>query len=99
MYAIESRVGWHKEHMMKFVNVRLLTGDFSAALAFWRDIMGLAMTYGDETMGYAYFDTGSSEVEVLDRDAFDTTLGEATPTPAPEGHQEVLGFGAEDVDA
>jgi catechol 2,3-dioxygenase-like lactoylglutathione lyase family enzyme len=30
---------------MKFVNVRLLTGDFSAALTFWRDIMGLDMTY------------------------------------------------------
>ena len=45
MYAIESRGGWQKEHVMKFVNVRLLTGDFSAALTFWRDIMGLDTTY------------------------------------------------------
>jgi len=30
---------------MKFVNVRLLTGDFSAAVTFWRDIMGLDTTY------------------------------------------------------
>src|SRR5438105_15706939 len=81
-----------KEHVMKFVNVRLLTGDFSAAVTFWRDIMGLDMTYGDETMGYAYFDTGSSGVELLNRDAFTTTLGEATPAPAPQGHQAVLVF-------
>jgi lactoylglutathione lyase len=67
--------------------------------AFWRDIMGLDMTYGDETMGYAYFDTGNSGVELLDRDAFATTLGAATPTPTPEGHQAVLVFGVDDVDA
>src|SRR5256886_16890367 len=96
MYAIESRGGWQKEHVMKFVNVRLLTGDFSAALTFWRDIMGLEMTYGDETLGYAYFDTGASGVELLDRDAFATTLGEATPAPTPEGHQAVLVFGVRD---
>ncbi len=42
---------------MKFKNVRLLVGDMAASIQFWRDVMGLHMTYGDEAMGYAYFET------------------------------------------
>ena len=38
---------------MKFINVRLLVSDSAAAIRFWRDVMGLRMTFGDETMGYA----------------------------------------------
>jgi uncharacterized glyoxalase superfamily protein PhnB len=57
------------------------------------------MTCGDETMGYAYFDTGDSGVELLSRDGFAATLGEATPAPTPEGHQAVLVFRVDDVDA
>src|SRR5260370_1042176 len=52
-----------KEHVMKFINVRLLVGDITAAIKFWRDVMGLRMSYGDEAMGYAYFETDSAGVE------------------------------------
>ena len=38
---------------MKFVNVRLLVGDIAASIRFWRDVLGLRMTYGDEAIGYA----------------------------------------------
>ncbi len=48
---------------MKLINIRLLVSDFPAALKFWRDIMMLPMTFGDETMGYAYFDTGNAGVK------------------------------------
>jgi len=84
---------------MKFINVRLLTGDFPAALRFWRDIMRLTMTYGDETVGYAYFETGDSGVELFSREGFAASLGEATPAPQPQGHQAVLVFRMDDVDA
>jgi len=83
---------------MKFVNVRLLTDDYSAAVTFWRDTMGLAMTYSDEKMGYAYFDTGSSGVEIMARSAFTAALGESTPASMSAGHQAVLVFGVDDVD-
>ena len=84
---------------MKLINIRLLVSDFPAALKFWRDIMMLPMTFGDETMGYAYFDTGNAGLELLSRDEFATSLGEATPTPMPVGHQAVIVFRVDDVDA
>ncbi len=53
---------------MKFINVRLLVSDSAAAIRFWRDVMGLRMTFGDEAMGYAYFETDSAGVELLTRE-------------------------------
>jgi lactoylglutathione lyase len=87
-----------KEHKMKFINVRLLVGDFPAAVGFWRDLMRFPMTYGDEAMGYAYFDTGSAGVELFSRDGFAAALGEATPAPTPVGRQTVFVFRVDDVD-
>ena len=84
---------------MKLINIRLLVGDFPASVRFWRDIMKLSMTYGDETMGYAYFDTGSAGVELLSRDGFAAALGEATPVPTPMGRQAVIVFRVDNVDA
>jgi lactoylglutathione lyase len=84
---------------MKFINVRLLVGDFPAAVGFWRDIMRFPMTYSDETIGYAYFDTGSTGVELFSRDGFAAALGETTPTPIPVGRQTVFVFRVDDVDA
>jgi predicted enzyme related to lactoylglutathione lyase len=83
---------------MKFINVRLLVGDFPAAVKFWRDIMKLPMTYSDETLGYAYFDTDSAGVELLSRDGFAAAIGEATPAPIPVGRQTVFVFRVDDVD-
>ncbi len=72
---------------MKFINVRLLVGDITAAIKFWRDVMGLRMSYGDEAMGYAYFETDSAGVELLTREGF-----------AAEGRPAVLVFRVDDVD-
>jgi predicted enzyme related to lactoylglutathione lyase len=84
---------------MQLVNFRLLVDDVPAAIRFWRDIMRLPMTYADETMGYAYFETGSAGIELLSRDGFAAALGEATPAPAPAGRQAVIVFRVDDVDA
>ncbi len=85
--------------MMKLINFRLLVSDFPASLKFWRDTMMLPMTFGDETMGYAYFDTDSAGLEVFSRDGFAASLGEATPTTMPAGHPAVIVFRVDDVDA
>ena len=84
---------------MKFINVRLLVGDFTASVGFWRDIMKFPMTYSDESIGYAYFDTGSAGVELFSRDGFAAALGEAAPVPTPMGRQIVLVFRVDDIDA
>lgn len=83
---------------MKFINVRLLTGNFAEALAFWRDTVQLKMSFGDETMRYAYFETGDSGIELFGRDDFAQAIGEAVPVPAPVSHQAVLVFKVDNVD-
>ncbi len=84
---------------MKLVNIRLLVSDFPASLAFWRDLMKLPMTFGDETMGYAYFDMGNAGIELLSRAAFAASIGELVPSIKPEGNPAVIVFRVDDVDA
>ena len=57
------------------------------------------MSFGDETMGYAYFDTGNGGLELLSRAGFAASLGEGTPTSIPVGHQAVIVFRVDDIDA
>lgn len=83
---------------MKFVNVRLLVNDIAASIAFWHDIMELRMTYGDETMGYAYFETDSAGVELMIRQNFAQAIGKAASTPMA-GPLAVLVLRVDDVDA
>ena len=84
---------------MKFVNVRLLSSDMSASMRFWREVMGFKMTFGDEAMGYAYFETDGAGVELMTRAGFAAALGDAAPAGQPAGHQAVLVFRVDDVDA
>ncbi len=84
---------------MKLINFRLLVSDFPASLAFWRDIMMLNMTFGDETMGYAYFDTGSAGIELMSRAAFAASIEEVVPSSLSEGNPAVIVFRVDDVDA
>ena len=84
---------------MKLVNFRLLVSDFPASLKFWRDIMMLPISFSEETMGYAYFDMENTGLELFSREGFAASLGEATPTPTPEGHQAVIVFRVDDIDA
>jgi catechol 2,3-dioxygenase-like lactoylglutathione lyase family enzyme len=84
---------------MEFFGTRLLTGDFSAAVHFWRDIMGLSLHMQDEGLGYAYFDLGKTGLEIMARSAFAATLAESSPPLEATGRQVVLNFRVDDVDA
>ena len=84
---------------MKFINVRLLVSDMTAAIRFWRDVMGLSMKYGDEATGYAYLETDSAGVELMTRKGFADALGEVASTSTRENHPAVLVFCVDDVDA
>lgn len=84
---------------MKFISARILVTDVAKSIHFWKDIMGFNMTFGDEGMGYAYFETGSIGIELFERNNFARVLGESTPVPAPSGRQFVLDFQVDDVDA
>lgn len=84
---------------MNFINVRLLVADAATSIKFWRDTVGLRMTYGDEAMGYAYFETESAGIELMTRQGFTDALAEAASTHALEGRPAVFVFRADDVDA
>ncbi|HEY1353812.1 MAG TPA: VOC family protein [Ktedonobacteraceae bacterium] len=84
---------------MEFLGTRLLTRDFSAAIHFWRDIMGLPLHMQDESLGYAYFDLGKVGLEIMAHSAFAAATGESSPPRETIGRQVVLDFRVDDVDA
>lgn len=84
---------------MKLLSFRLLVGDFSASVHFWRDIMQVKMTFSDDEIGYAYFETGSAGLELFDRQKFADALAEADPAPTSVARSALITFGVDDVDA
>src|ERR1051326_3038091 len=82
---------------MQFINVRLFVSNIQASVAFWRDVIGLHLTYQDEAMGYAYFETSSAGVELLTHDALAATFGKPVPPPTPGGYPATLVFRVENV--
>lgn len=89
---------------VQFINVRLLVSDFSAAYAFWRDVMRLPVKYGPEMEGmppdYAYFQAGDEAgIELMPRASMAAALGEAEVAPVAADHQTALVFKVDDVDA
>jgi catechol 2,3-dioxygenase-like lactoylglutathione lyase family enzyme len=79
---------------VKFSQVRLLVDDFGEAFRFYRDALGLAVGFGDETSGYASFDTGSGTVAVFER----ADQGEVVEL-RPAGDSTLLVLEVDDVDS
>jgi catechol 2,3-dioxygenase-like lactoylglutathione lyase family enzyme len=52
---------------MRFSQVRLLVDDVGAAFRFYRDALGLTVSFGDESSGYASFDTGTGSIAIFAR--------------------------------
>jgi len=50
---------------MRLTHVRLLVRDYAASLHFWRDTIGLRVSFGDEEGPYADFDTGAATLAVF----------------------------------
>lgn len=79
---------------MQLISFRILMNDVPAGIRFWRDVMQLKLTYGDEAMGYAYFDTGSTGIELMGRESFASALGQN----AQAGNAAIITFRVEEVD-
>jgi predicted enzyme related to lactoylglutathione lyase len=80
---------------MKFINVRLMVDHFAESIHFWQDLMGFQLKYRDESMGYAYFETGSAGVELVSR----TGSLAASEQVLPVGGQTIMVFQVDDIDA
>jgi len=79
---------------MRFSQARLLVDDFAAAFRFYRDTLGLGAAFGDESSGYASFDTGSGTVAIFERNG----QGEVVAL-RPPGDSTLLVLAVDDVDA
>jgi lactoylglutathione lyase len=79
---------------MRFSQARLLVDDFAASFRFYRDTLGLSNAFGDESSGYASFDTGSGSVAIFER----TGQGEVVEL-RPPGDSTLLVLEVDDVDA
>ena len=66
---------------------------------FSRDTMGLKMTFSDEEIGCAYFETDSAGLELYDRSKFADALAEEDPALTSVARSVVITFGVHDVDA
>jgi catechol 2,3-dioxygenase-like lactoylglutathione lyase family enzyme len=79
---------------MRFSQARLLVDDFAAAFRFYRDTLGLGTAFGDESSGYASFDTGTGTVAIFERGG----QGEVVEL-RPPGDSTLLVLEVDDVDA
>jgi lactoylglutathione lyase len=79
---------------MRFSQARLLVDDFAAAFRFYRDTLGLTGSFGDESSGYASFDTGTGTVAIFSR----AGQGEVVEL-RPQGDSTLLVLEVDDVDA
>jgi lactoylglutathione lyase len=79
---------------VRLTHVRLLVEDYVRCFSFYRDVLGLKVTFGDETSGYADLQSGDgSALALFDR----PEQGVVVELRAP-GDSAVLVFGVDDVD-
>ena len=50
---------------MRLTHVRVLVRDYATSFRFWRDTVGLRVTFGDEEGPYADFDTGPATLAIF----------------------------------
>lgn len=78
-------------------HVRLLVDDYAGAFTFYRDVLGLEPTFGDEDSGYADFETGDVTVALFD--AAEMTEALDGDTPSTRGRDQVaVVFRVDDVE-
>lgn len=77
---------------------RLLVDDYSACFRFYRDVLGLSPTFGDEESNYADFNTGDVTLALFSRAEMMEALGsEGRPGATSDGVDLI--FRVDDVDA
>jgi len=79
---------------------RLLVTDYQRSLRFYRDVLQFPLTWGDETTGYAAFDTGGAPLAIFGRQAMADAVGTGDQ-PVTAAAQDIftLTFVVDDVDA
>ncbi|PGL71032.1 VOC family protein [Bacillus sp. AFS055030] len=61
---------------MKLLQIRLLVNDFKKSSNFYKDLLGLSISWYEEEMEYALFNNGETKIELLSRKAMAEVVGE-----------------------
>ena len=87
--------------MLHLDHVRLLVVDFDACFRFYRDIMGLRVTWGEEKDAYAsYVSEGGASLSLFKREVQTKALGTSNlPESAVAQDRMALIFAVDDLDA
>ncbi len=85
---------------MHVAEVRLLVDDFTACFVFYRDVLGIPVTYGDDSGPYASFDVGGTTVALFSRALQAAAMGTLNNSDGARGLDRVaLVLDVGDVDA
>lgn len=79
-------------------HVRLLVDDYPGTFTFYRDVLGLEPTFGDETSGYADFETGDVTLALFDGSEMAAAVDGDGPSTRGRDQVAVV-LRVEDVDA
>ncbi|KOC25395.1 MULTISPECIES: VOC family protein [Bacillus] len=84
---------------MKLLQIRLLVNDFKKSVEFYKDSLGLPISWLEKEMEYALFDNGETKIELLSRENMAEIVGEERKSLDGDAQSSfLLQFKVEDVD-
>jgi lactoylglutathione lyase len=84
---------------VRLTQTRLLVRDYVASFRFWRDTVGLKVSFGDEVGPYASFEMEPVELAIYRAEDMSRAIGEAPTDSQRGGDQFVIALEVDDVDA
>ena len=84
---------------MKLLQIRLLVNDFKKSTEFYRDLLGIPISWYEEEMEYALFNNGETKIELLSQNAMAEVIGKENRSLDGESQTNfLLQFEVENVD-
>ena len=81
------------------IHARLLVSDFRACFLFYRDVLELPVTWGEENSDYASYKAGDAELALFQRQLIAAAVGTAAkPAQAESQDRVALIFHVDNVD-
>ncbi|MBY0089286.1 hypothetical protein BTA37_09935 [Priestia megaterium] len=84
---------------MKLLQIRLLVKDFKKSVEFYKDLLGIPISWYEDEMEYALFNNGETKIELLSQKAMMKVIGNKDESLSGESPSNfLLQFEVEDVD-
>jgi len=84
---------------LKLLQIRLLVNDFKKSTEFYRDLLGIPISWYEEEMEYALFNNGETKIEILSQNAMAEVIGKENRSLDGESQSNfLLQFEVENVD-